>query len=160
MVKIRPVRQDDCLLLWEWANDPEVRRWSFDPDPIPMDTHIEWFYRKLSDPYCRFYMMETEDNRPIGQVRFDFQEDGTAVISFSVQEAARGFGYGSSALKEATQLVFKEHIVAKVVALCLPENRASLRAFEKAGFHHDGRKIERGQVGVRMTLARAEIEDD
>ena len=158
MVKIRPVCQDDCLLLWEWANDSGVRQWSFDPRPIPIDSHIQWFNGKLADPDCHFYIVEADDDQSVGQVRFDLLKDGTAIVSFSVQDLARGRGYGSAALREASQLVFKERPIAEVVGLCLPENRASLRAFEKAGFHQDGQEIEHGQVAVRMTLSRDEVE--
>ena len=157
MVRIRPARQEDCLTLWEWANDPETRRQAFDKRPIPKESHVQWFNGKLADPNCAIYIVETDDDQAVGQVRFDLQEDGTAVIDFSIDTAMRGRGYGSTALREASRLLIDNHPVASVAGLVKPDNVASLRAFEKAGFRRGGRESVSGQPAIRMALAREEI---
>jgi len=46
---LRRVEEADCSLLWEWANEPEVRSASFSSTPIAWDEHREWFTKKLGD---------------------------------------------------------------------------------------------------------------
>lgn len=153
-IKLRRARQEDCLMLWEWANDPEVRRQAFDPQPIPKESHILWFNDKLADPNCAIYIVEADDGQAVGQVRFDLhREDGTAVIDFSIDATIRGHGFGSAALREASRLFMDNHPVTSVSGLVKPENVASLRAFEKAGFRRDGRAPVSVQA-VRLALAK------
>ena len=43
-VALRPARPEDCARIWEWRNDPETRRVSFDAARIPFETHEASFY--------------------------------------------------------------------------------------------------------------------
>lgn len=160
VVKIRKADDNDCLLLWEWANDPQVRQWSFDSQTITLEGHRQWFNGKLSDPNCYLYIVETDDHRPVGQVRFDLQGSETALIDFSVQATERGLGYGPSGLQEACRQLFKEHPVTQVMGLVKKSNSASLRAFERAGFHKDILDTKQPQTVVHMALARADLESE
>ena len=56
----RPVESSDAELLWHWANDPTVRKYSFSPEEIPFGKHLEWFRRKVSSPGSRIYVIEIE----------------------------------------------------------------------------------------------------
>lgn len=42
MVNLRKAEQSDMDLLFEWANDPAVRKNSFRSDPIPYADHVKW----------------------------------------------------------------------------------------------------------------------
>jgi len=48
--RLRRVCEADGRLLWEWANDPTVRRVSFSPEPIPWAQHVNWLKARLEDP--------------------------------------------------------------------------------------------------------------
>jgi UDP-2,4-diacetamido-2,4,6-trideoxy-beta-L-altropyranose hydrolase len=39
MITLKRATQEDCRLIWKWANDPDVRAASFSSKPIPYDTH-------------------------------------------------------------------------------------------------------------------------
>lgn len=39
-ITLRQVREEDCSLLREWANDPAVRTAAFLSDPIPWEEHL------------------------------------------------------------------------------------------------------------------------
>ena len=158
-MKLRQASQDDARMLWEWANDPEVRRQAFGERVIPWDAHVPWFSEKLVDPRCRIYVVENESGEPVGQVRFDLGDDGTAMIDFSVQADARGRGYGSEGLRAAWDRAFAELDASTVVGLVKPANEPSLRAFQRAGFAEDGAELVGGQRAVRMVLARPASEE-
>lgn len=135
-VMLRPVQKSDCQLLWEWANNTNIRAVSFSSDPIPWETHLKWFTAKIQDPYCYYLIGIDKDEHPIGQVRFDLdKETQEAEISLSVAPELQGFGYGIALIKSASDLLFHQTSVKIIKAFIKSENSRSIRAFEKAGFY-------------------------
>ena len=132
-LELHPVTEADCELLWEWANDPVTRRNSFDSVPIPLERHKEWCRTKLQDPQCSFWMAITAKLGKIGVVRFD-RHDSEAIISVALAPHARGKGYGKKLISSACDRVFALYGVDLVRALVKPTNKASVNAFEGAGF--------------------------
>jgi RimJ/RimL family protein N-acetyltransferase len=156
MLRIRSVTDEDCRLLWEWANDPDVRASSFESEPIPWEEHVTWFRAKRADPNCYMYIILDQDDRPIGQVRFDIQSgsNAEAVISIGIARDQRGRGYGVEALRLACGHFLKATGTKPIVAYIKLQNMASIRAFEKAGFvHHDITRV-KGHEAARMILRR------
>ena len=47
---LRKVTEGDMGLLFKWANDPVVRKWSFNKQPITLEEHKCWFSEKYNDP--------------------------------------------------------------------------------------------------------------
>jgi RimJ/RimL family protein N-acetyltransferase len=132
-LRLRQIQEKDCRLLWEWANDPEVRAVSFSPEPIPWDQHLQWFHSKLADPNALLYLVTDLEDAPVGEVRYQLQ--GTrAVVSICLGPEFRGKGYGNTILKMATEALFRSSQVNKIDAYVKPENEASLRLFTSAGF--------------------------
>lgn len=133
MLKLRAVGTNDCRLVWEWANDPVARSVSFQSDPIPWETHVRWFERRLSDGHCFFYVGENEGGQLVGQVRFEISGDDAA-ISVAVAPASRGKGYGSGLIRAGAMHLFAVSSVNSIHAYIKPDNEASIRAFATAGF--------------------------
>lgn len=151
MFVIRPATFQDCALIWRWANDPTVRQASFSAAPIPWADHEQWFTLKLADPNCRLFIAE-ENDRPIGQVRFEIADD-QAEVHIAVSADARGLGYGTRLLSEACRRIFsEERPVQRVVAHVKPDNAASLRLFERVGFVRSGGDMRYGHVAERLIL--------
>ncbi len=132
-VTIRAANRDDRKLLWEWANDPEVRAVSFHSDPIPWEDHVRWFDRKLGEENCVLYIACNQSGSPIGQVRFDL-DAAKATISISLGRHFRGRGLGVEVLRAACRQFFSLRRGSVVHAWVKQGNEASLRAFRKAGF--------------------------
>lgn len=154
-IKVRSVTPADCRLLWEWANDPEVRAGAFTPEPIPWEEHVAWFQRKTSDPRCAIYVFTDPSDRPMGQVRFDLQPDGSAEVTVSVDRAQRGRGYGTEGVRLACEQILGRAEVGRLVAYIKPHNVASVRMFEHAAFVHEGRTGVKGQEAIQMSRRRA-----
>lgn len=133
-MKLRNAVQDDCRLLFEWANDSEVRQMSFSKDPIPWQNHVDWFSRKLASNDCCIYIAFDDENVPVGQIRFDKTNEGEAEIGISLAPDQRKKGYGTQLIVEGTRKYFLEHAVARIHAIVQKFNPPSMRAFEKAGF--------------------------
>ena len=49
-VYLRAANSDDTDLLYRWANDPVVRKNSFNTDRILYENHVMWFNRIIEDP--------------------------------------------------------------------------------------------------------------
>ena len=133
-IRVRRARESDSRLLWEWANEPGVRASSFSQEAIGWEEHLAWFQAKLADKDCMILIGEVSDADPMGQVRINQMPNREAEIHLSVARDFRGAGYGSLLLETALQEVFDSCRITKVHALVRPENLASARAFERAGF--------------------------
>jgi UDP-2,4-diacetamido-2,4,6-trideoxy-beta-L-altropyranose hydrolase len=133
-VSLRRVAQEDCTLLWQWANDPATRSWSFCSDPIPWNDHVRWFQSKCGKTENLWYLACDAASRPVGQVRIDLESEHTGTINFSVAPEHRGNGLGTSLLCAALEQLFTATAVNLVRALVKAGNTASVRSFERAGF--------------------------
>lgn len=138
-LKLRVANLADERLLLDWANDPLVRRHSFTTSQIHPDTHRQWFGSRLENlSGCRLYIAETQDELPIGQVRFEHVEGGDWEIHYGLWAGARGKGLGIKIVKLALEKLRTENPVGKVVGCVKPDNAPSRRIFEALGFsaHH------------------------
>lgn len=154
-VRFRRVRENDCRLVWEWANDPDVRAVSFSSEPIRWEEHVQWFKAKLSDPDCLFLIAIDSEGVPIGQARFDMvRENKEAVISVSIDRKCRGKGYGSAMIRLASQKLLDLSEANVIHAYIKRDNEASIRAFVKAGYRKAGAIVIRGHQAVHLLLQK------
>ena len=126
---IRPAAINDMLLIYEWANDTITRQMSFNQAPILLENHKNWFTKVLAD--SNRYLLIIEKNQiPIGQVRLNQH----GVIGISIAPNSRGQRLGLPVLQAGIQY-FQNHTThTKITAYIKPENTASIKIFERAGF--------------------------
>lgn len=130
---LRDVLAEDMDLLYEWANDLNVRNNSFSTAQITYEEHKEWFAQLLSRDDCKQYIY-IYDNEPIGQVRITILED-KAEIGYSICAEKRGMGHGKNLLQLLYSRVREEFPnIKKLVAKVKSENIASQRAFLEVGY--------------------------
>ena len=134
---LRPVTAADCGLVWEWANDPNTRAASFSSEPIPWTQHVAWFEARLADSQHRFYIALDAAAQPVGQIRYQITGD-EATVSVVLAPSQRGRGYGSEIIRKGSCRLFADTAARLIHAYIKPENRASVRAFERAGYTHAG----------------------
>lgn len=149
---LRKVKAADMLLLFEWANDPEVRRFSFNPQPIPLEDHTRWFQSRLDNPASILYIAEV-DETPAAHIRFDL-EGSSATISYLIAADFRGRGLGHTVLQRGVQTMLQEHPeIKQVQGLVQQQHIASVRSFEKAGFARGQADMQHPQA-LRFVLER------
>lgn len=100
--RIRPATLEDCELLFNWVNDPEVRKASFNPNKIEWFDHEKWFERKIHTPDSHILIFEV-DKIPVGQIRFDKDNNKCYEIDFSIQKEFRGLSYGTMIIKNGLE---------------------------------------------------------
>jgi UDP-2,4-diacetamido-2,4,6-trideoxy-beta-L-altropyranose hydrolase len=132
-LRLRSATLEDARLLHLWANEPLARQMSFSADSIPWGNHLKWLSHRLGSNDCRLSIGLDLRNNPVGQVRLD-REGHTATLSISIAPEARGQGYASILARMASQQALADGWCSEVHAWVKPENAASIKAFERAGF--------------------------
>lgn len=136
-LSLRLVRESDCRLLFEWADDPVARAASFHSAAISWEDHARWFAERLQDPQSVIYIGENAADEPVGLVRFQIKGE-SAVLSVNVAPKFRGQGWGRELIAFATRSLVRARSVRRVDALVKPDNQASVRLFEASGFRRAG----------------------
>jgi RimJ/RimL family protein N-acetyltransferase len=123
-------------MAWRWRNSAEVRRVSFDTSEIPLPSHLTWWREALQSPERRLLVGEV-DGTPLGIVRFDLLA-GAARLSIYLDPELTGVGIGPQLLTAACRWLFgTQPDITRIEAQVRAENRASRRAFARAGFREE-----------------------
>lgn len=131
LLSTRRSEAEDMELIYQWSNDELVRSQSFNSNPISMEGHKHWYSQKLANPNSLLLMNEFEGT-PAGLVRFELEGEHS-VIGILVGKEHRGKGLSFRMLKKSTEYYFSQ-FSQPVLAYIKETNKASIRAFEKAGF--------------------------
>ena len=157
MIKLRRATRKDCRLIWQWANDPEVRAVSFAPEPILYEDHVNWYETRLNDAGCCIYIAddiaENSDIESVGQIRFDLK-DKEALISISLDRKFRGQGHGARIIELAARTFLASTDTKTIHAYIKKNNTASLAAFKKAGFSPEISVLVNNQPAHHLILAK------
>ncbi len=130
---LRAATMDDAELLLAWRNEPSIRAFFFDANPVGMASHREWLEHKLGSP-DHHHWIGMLDGAPIGSIRFDVEED-QAVISIIIAPPFQRRGFAAQLLARGeAALKSRRADVKMLVAEVLRGNLASRRLFLKAGF--------------------------
>jgi UDP-2,4-diacetamido-2,4,6-trideoxy-beta-L-altropyranose hydrolase len=154
---LRRAMPSDARFVWEVNNHPSVRSESLSTAAIPWETHRAWFASKLVDPRTAFFVCAC-DGISAAVVRFDV-DDQIAVVSVAVHPDHRGRGLGTRAIVEATARLAVSHPAVTPVAFVRSGNKASLRAFERAGYDRTGDRVLGGVSLERLEYRRNQALD-
>jgi N-acetylneuraminate synthase len=138
-VTLRRARPDDARAVWRWNNDASARAVSLNSADIPWPDHERWFAARVADPKVRLWIVERA-GQSCGVIRIERD-----AVSIALAPEVRGQGVGALALEQAWQRHVGETGARSVEAWILPENVASLRAFERAGFVQRREEVVQGR---------------
>jgi RimJ/RimL family protein N-acetyltransferase len=167
-IGFRRMEADDLRLMHEWLQREHVRRW--------------WKKHETYEEVCAHYLPAIDgreptdvylillDDRPAGFIQTylvsdypDYRQlvgvgEGVAGVDlFLAEDALTGQGVGSSVLAEFVRsVVFSVPATHACVADPDVENRASIRAFEKAGFRIVRQFVDPGDDDRLHALMRIE----
>jgi UDP-2,4-diacetamido-2,4,6-trideoxy-beta-L-altropyranose hydrolase len=136
-VTLRPASEEDCALVMAWRNDPASVRFSVTGRAVSAEEHQRWFAGILEAGSRTRLWIGEEDGVPVGQVRIDAGDAG-GTVSIAVAAEHRGRGIGTAMLRSLVGEVVRAALPRPLTAVVRPDNVASLRAFEAAGFHTAG----------------------
>jgi len=138
---LRKIIDTDEALLFYWINDPEVRKWSFNKCAITLDEHRIWFRQKLNDENVLIWILEHE-KISAGMVRLE-KKDTNVYLNYLIAPQSRGKKLARKMLKMAMIELNNYWKNVKVLAFTLPENIASIKSLENAGFYLNGSSVEK-----------------
>ncbi len=134
MINIRLSKFEEMNLYYHWANDKEVRTNSFNQNTIEFNRHKLWFEKKLVSECSKLFYVESS-GIPIGQIRFDKDDNGYWKIDYSVDSKFRGMGFGSVLVEKGVNCLKNIEYEVKIKAEVKTDNIASIRVFRKMNFH-------------------------
>jgi UDP-2,4-diacetamido-2,4,6-trideoxy-beta-L-altropyranose hydrolase len=134
-ITLRLAESTDCRRVFEWRNDPEVYRFSFNPFPLQWTEHEQWFRSVIDDPDT-ILLIAIKNETPCGVIRFDVrQEEGSAEISIYLSPEHQGKGFGATLLHLGETWLKNNKIdVRRLTARVRFDNEASHKIFAKQGF--------------------------
>jgi RimJ/RimL family protein N-acetyltransferase len=151
-VSLRPLTDNDVVLLYEIYSDPEVMRyWGGPPMKYPREAKdfLAEVREDLRQRKCiQWGIARREDNRIIGTFAF-FSLDVVArkaEIGFALGRAHWGMGYMREALQAALAYGFEKMDLRRIEADVDPRNLPSIRLLERVGFRNEGCLRERWLV--------------
>ena len=130
---LRRADADDSRDVLAWRNDPHTRAMSRQTQAIAWDQHHLWFTRVLQDPR-RYFVIGMLDQRKVGLVRFDQDEEGSWEVGINLNPLERGQGLGKALLAVAVGYFQDLHPDARLRAEVRLDNAVSRRIFELCGF--------------------------
>lgn len=133
-IYLRLATESDCDLLFKWTNDQEVRRNSFNTNPIKYDEHKSWFIKKLSSNESYIFICYLEKT-PVGQIRFDVSDKNKGTISYSVDYNYRKKGVGKSMISLLEDILFNMRSdIKELIAYVKHDNKPSQSIFRNLGY--------------------------
>lgn len=132
-IALRPATESDCEIMYEWRNDPETRKYFFNPRSIGFAEHKEWFLDILSHD-DKTILIGEEAGASVGVIRLDFNKDW-AYVSIYINPRLHNRGLGTKLLNAASAWTVKKYPnIHRLRAEIMTENTASIKAFLKADY--------------------------
>ena len=151
-IRLRRNERSDVPKFVEWLNDPEVRRYLSMTLPISQANEEQWFEDMLKrpgseQPFCIEVRDDGQngDNHPwqlIGNCSFmgiDQTVRSAEVGLFIGDKSCWNKGYGTEVMRLLLRVGFETLNLNRIFLRVDEANKGGIRAYEKAGFIHEGR---------------------
>jgi RimJ/RimL family protein N-acetyltransferase len=145
-IRLRRDERSDLPKFVEWLNDPEVRRYLLMGLPISQANEDGWFENMLKrPPEEQPFAIEIRDGdgwRLIGNCGFfdiDQRARSSEVGIFIGDKSCWNQGYGAEVMRLLLQVGFGTLNLNRIFLRVDAANKGGIRAYEKAGFVHEGR---------------------
>jgi UDP-2,4-diacetamido-2,4,6-trideoxy-beta-L-altropyranose hydrolase len=132
-ITLRTAESSDIHDIYELSNENEIRKNSFNTNPIKFKDHETWFKNKIED-HDHIFLIIKSGTDFLGQVRFDLEED-SATISISITKNFRELGLGRKILEKSIEYLKVNAPHIKIIKAYIKEsNQKSVKLFEKMSF--------------------------
>lgn len=145
-IRLRAVERHDLPRFVSWLNDPDVRENLQMLMPLSEAQEESWFVEMLKQPlYEQPLVIEVRDGSgwiAVGDCSFhkiDWRIAMAEVGIFIGDRAYWNLGYGTEAMQLLLDIGFKTLNLNRVFLRVYETNPRAIRAYEKAGFVHEGR---------------------
>ena len=134
-VVLRPFVDEDIPAIVAACQDPEIPRWTSVPSPYT-EEDARRYLAGAPNMYA-FAVVDRDTGVLLGSVGFQLLNHSRATFGYWVAREARGRGVATRALRLLSRWALSEHGLARVQLIVEPENVASIRVAENAGFQRE-----------------------
>jgi RimJ/RimL family protein N-acetyltransferase len=146
-IRLRAPDRSDLPRFVAWLNDPDVRAGLMIVLPLSMAEEEEWFENMLKRPQAEhpltIEILQGEEWLPVGNCGFNNIDWRSRVAEVGIFIGDKRFwnqGYGTEAMRLVLKTGFETHNLNRIYLQVYENNLRAIRAYEKAGFVHEGRK--------------------
>jgi diamine N-acetyltransferase len=143
-IYLRPAERSDVEAFVRWFADADVTRYLKARAPFSQAMEERWFdqmLEKQGKSDYHFVICLVADGRPIGTAglhQLDL-ENGSAAFGISIGEKGEwNKGYGTETLQAISDFGFGQLRLERIWLEVYAPNKAGQRAYQKAGFRHEG----------------------
>jgi RimJ/RimL family protein N-acetyltransferase len=137
-IRLRPFAEADVPAITLACNDPEMRFAAAVPSPYTEDD-ARAYVQLAAETERRWILCISDDaGAMLGSIDLRAAGDGTGSVGYWVAPEARGRGIATRALRLVSRWALEELGVERLTLTTHPENLASQRVAEKAGFRRVG----------------------
>lgn len=141
---LRPWRVEDVERVAEICADREISRWTTVPRPYTQEHARSWIEQTIHDwnrgaGEAAFAIADAATGMVLGAIglRLPSERDHDGSVGYWVAADARRRGVATGALRLVTRWALDELGLRRLELVTLPENVASQRVAEKAGFRRE-----------------------
>jgi ribosomal-protein-alanine N-acetyltransferase len=167
---LRPWRLEDVPRVTQICQDPEIARWTLVPSPYDETDARTWIkqtIREWDDRAHAAFAIANGGGEVVGAIglRLHRQYSVNGSVGYWVAQEARGQGVATAALRLLARWALEEVGLPRLELVTDPENVASQKVAERAGFRREGvlrSYIERRgkrQDCIIFSLLPGELED-
>jgi RimJ/RimL family protein N-acetyltransferase len=151
-IRLRRNERSDIPKFVEWLDDPEVRRYLLINLPISQANEEQWFENMLKQPTNEQpFGIEIREIEPAGTderwrlvgncsfMNIDATIHSAEVGLFIGDKSCWNKGYGTEVMRLLLALGFDTLNLNRIYLRVNEANKGGIRAYEKAGFIHEGR---------------------
>lgn len=141
---LRRISVGDADDMYEYSRREDVTRfllWEAHPDPLYTEKYVRYLQERYAvGDFYDFALELRETGKMIGTAGFTTFDlpNRSAEIGYVVSPDYRGQGYAPEAVEALLSLGFEHFSLARISAVCMKDNAASLRVMEKCGLKREG----------------------
>jgi len=134
-------RSDAAALFAAWTSDPDTVRflqWRPHRALSEAEDFLAQLERATANHEKSYYVASEVHGGDVGFASLKIEEGCRVILGFVVFRDFRGRGYACEMIRALCDWSFSQPGIFRVYALCDVDNRASIRAMEKAGLVREG----------------------
>jgi diamine N-acetyltransferase len=151
-IRFRAIERGDLPTFVTWLNDPEVQQGIMIHHPFSQAEEENWYERMIKNPIDQHVMgIEVRETEPeageeqwklIGNLAFNEIDWRNRAAEFGIMIGDKKYwnrGYGTEAVLLLVNHGFNTLNLNRIFLRVFENNPRAIRAYEKAGFVHEGR---------------------
>jgi len=139
LIHFTELTSDEKLMVLEWRNHPEVRRWMFTQEPIEKEDHLAYI-DSLEVRSDRVYFLVKEKDEPIGVIDFAEMDLDRSQASIGLFAKPNLRGVGKILMREILDHGFDQLKVETLISEVFESNESAINLYRRHGFKEVDRR--------------------